>query len=223
MRTGIGSRGFLAAIAIAAMPAVAARASVSLIFDDGDALPTKTNVAIAAGSTFTVGVYLNSTGEETTGLNYYLTAPGAGSGHFKITNRVLTGSAFEASNTDNTVVLNATNSLLSPTSGVQLGGGLSDAQAAAKFFYGTGTFLSAIYTIQVLPGTLGGDYQIKTVSDANSGWSGSQNDTPIPFNDHPFANQGVNAYTVSVTPEPGMVGLLLMGAAAAMGTRRRRR
>jgi hypothetical protein len=222
MRTGIGSRGFFAAIAIAAMPAAFARASVSLIFDDGDSLPTKTNVAIAAGSTFTVGVYLNSTGEETTGLNYYLSAPGAGSGHFKITNRVLTGSTFEASTTDNAVVLNATNALLDPDSGVQLGGGLTDAQAAAGFFYGTGTFLSAIYTIQVLPGTLGGDYQIKTVSDANSGWSGSQHDTP-PFNDHPFANQGTNAYTVSVTPEPGALGLLLMGAAAAVGTRRRRR
>src|SRR2546421_6819261 len=142
MRTGYRSRGLLVAIAACAIPAVAARASVSLIFDDGDSLPNKTNVAIAAGSSFTVGVYLNSTAEETTGLNYYLTAPGAGSGHFKITNRVLTGSAFEATNPDNATVLSASNSLLSPQTGVDLGGGLTQAQLTAKFFYGVGTFLS---------------------------------------------------------------------------------
>src|SRR4051794_36170056 len=95
------AKGRLLAMALAAVPAAGARASVTMIFDDGVGLPGKTDAAIAPGGTFNVSVYLNSTGEQTTGLNYYLTAPGAGSGHFKITNRVLTGAAYAATNPDN--------------------------------------------------------------------------------------------------------------------------
>ncbi|MDB5324255.1 MAG: hypothetical protein JWN40_5886 [Phycisphaerales bacterium] len=213
------AKGRLLAVALAAIPAAGARASVTLIFDDGLGLPGKTDVGIAPGSSFTVSVYLNSTIEQTTGLSYYLSAPGAGAGHFRITNRGLTNAAYTVPTPDNIAVLNSANSLLNPQNLVDLGGGLTQAQSTAGFFYGTGPWLSAIYTIQVLPGTFAGDYLIKTVSDANTGWTGSQNDMPIPFSDHAFANQGTTAYTVTVTPEPGSLALLALGG-MALGMRR---
>jgi hypothetical protein len=220
---GIRFQFWLAGVVLAAAPCVS-RAAVTLIFDDGDLLPGN-SLPIAPGSTFQVSVYLNSTGEETTGLNYFLSAPGAGSSHFQITARDTTGTLYsDLTNPDNsttTGVLRPSHALLNPQNDDDLGGGLQTAQINNP--PGTGKFLAAKYTIQVLPGTGPGTYSILTASDAGKGWVGSNNDpSGIPFSDHPFTNQGGTSYTVTVTPEPGTLALLAMGV-VGFGARRRRR
>jgi hypothetical protein len=214
---------WLAGLVVAAASCTS-RAAVTIIFDDGDALPGN-SLPIAPGSTFQVSVFLNSTQEETTGVNYYLTAPGAASTHFQITARDTTGTLYsDLTNPDNsttTGVLRPTHAILNPQNDDDLGGGLQIAQINTP--PGVGKWLIAKYTIQVLPGTNAGNYSILTASDANKGWVGSNNDpSGIPFSDHPFTNQGGTAYTVTVTPEPGTLALLAVGAIAA-GARRRRR
>jgi len=220
---GIRFQLWLAGLVLAAAPCVS-RAAVTLIFDDGDALPGN-SLPIAAGGTFQVSVFLNSTQEETTGLNYFLSALGAGSSHFQITARDTTGTLYsDLTNPDNsttTGVLRPTHAILNPQNDDDLGGGLQTAQINNP--PGVGKFLVAKYTIQVLPGTNGGNYSILTASDAGKGWVGSNNDpSGIPFSDHSFTNQGGTAYTVTVTPEPAALSLLSM-AALALGARRRRR
>jgi hypothetical protein len=220
---GIRFQLWLAGLVLAAAPSVS-RAAVTLIFDDGDALPGN-SLPIAPGGTFQVSVFLNSTQEETTGLNYFLSAPGAGSNHFQITARDTTGTLYsDLTNPDNsttTGVLTPARARLDPQNNDDLGGGLQTAQINNP--PGVGRFLVAKYTIQVLPGTNLGNYSILTTSDAGKGWVGSNNDpSGIPFSDHPFTNQGGTAYTVTVTPEPAALGLLSM-AVLVLGARRRRR
>ncbi len=226
MNSGTRLTWWLAGLVVAVLPC-AARATVTMIFDDGDLLPGN-SLPTAPGATFQVSVYLNSTQEETTGVNYYLSALGAGSTHFQITgrdigtspNQTLYSDLTNPDNTTTTGVLRPTHALLNPQNDDDLGGGLQTAQINTP--PGSGKWFVAKYTIQVLPGTPIGNYSIYTASDAGKGWVGSNNDPSGPFNDHPFANQGGIAYTVTVTPEPAALGVLAMSALALRRTRRKR-
>jgi hypothetical protein len=207
---------------IVACAANVSRATVTLIFDDGDASPTGTTVA--PGASFTFGVYVNSTAEETSGLNYFLLATGAGSGRFQITGRDTSLSPYNdltvPDSTNTTGVLTPARALLNPVNDDDLGGGLP--QATINNPPAIGKFLAAKFTVQVLPGTFAGSYSLLTASDAGTGWIGSNNDpSGTPFSDHPFSNQNGIAYTVTVTPEPGV--LSLMALCVVVLPRRRKR
>ncbi|HYE18509.1 MAG TPA: PEP-CTERM sorting domain-containing protein [Tepidisphaeraceae bacterium] len=219
-----------AALTLAAAWATPARATVALKLSDNDATPTA--VSVAAGQTFTVTASLISTGEQVTGVDYYLSTPTSIAGKFRIKDRNNAGSSFSdlikadaGDNAANPGVEDTNYSLISvrpgnaaPRNGLDLGASIANVGSPLS----AGQYILAAYTITVASDTPAGTYTLSTTADAGTGWVGT---APF-FNEAAFAAQG--SFSVTVTqvvtpapiPEPGVLSLV---GVAAMGLARRRR
>jgi len=188
---------------LAGSTALAAPSSVSLVLTDLDATPSETTVL--PGQTFNVRVNLVTTTatspnvqDRTTGLNYYLSMFGAGSGNFRIVDRNIGASTYNDLYNDDATVEGAVSGLLDPINDHDLGGSLANPMTTSN---GAGTFLVADFTIGVLPGTPFGSYVLVTDSPAGVGWAGPNPD----FTDHEFTSHG--SFSI-VVPEPASIAML---------------
>ena len=185
---------------LAVSTAIAAPSSVSLVLTDNDATPNSKSVL--PGQTFNVTLNLVTTTatspnvqDRTTGINYYLSMFGAGSGNFRIVDRNIGASTYsDLYNVDGDVE----GELLDPINDDDLGGTLPNSLTTSN---GAGTFLVANYTIGVEPGTPFGSYVLVTDSLAGTGWAG-----PNPeFTDHEFTSHA--SFNI-VVPEPASIAML---------------
>ena len=209
------------AAAAAVVFALPARATVSISLTDGDATPTSR--VVTPGSTFTITANLVSTGEQVTGVDYYLQASGPASGKLRITDRAVGASPFSdliksdiGDNGANPGVEDANYSLLNPRNGLDLGASVANVSLPV----GAGTYPLASYTISI-PGTLlPGTYTISTTSDAGTGWVGA---APL-FNESSFNQQGSFTITINAptnpVPEPA-TGLAIAAVGGLLMRRRR--
>ena len=203
------------------VPALA-RASVSLAFVDQDGT-NNGSVNVAPNGTFNVRLNLvttNSTTDDHTGLDYYLTMLGSGSGLFSIQDRNIGASLYNDMVAEDPVVEALPSALLDPRNDNDLGAAIANSTSPTEGVgtYTAGTFLVAIFTIKVDPTTPLGTYSLQTTSDPGTGWVGRHDATPLPFPDNEFA-QHAN-YTI-VVPEP--TGLAACGALCLVLGRRRSR
>jgi hypothetical protein len=174
--------------------------------------PNTGRVTVAPGATFDVRLNLssnNATAGRTTGLDYYLTMIGAGSGLFTIEDRNITGSAYSDPyfTMPEMQAMPGTPLLLDPTNDADLG-----AVTATGVSNGSGTFLVAIFTIRVHPSTPFGEYSLRTISDPGFGWIG-------PSPDFPETDFSFHADYTIVVPEPTGLALLAGGAVALLRRR----
>ncbi len=189
--------------------AALAHATVSLSFNQ---LAVTIDKLLASPPQATVALNLVSTAEQTTGLDYYLTALGSANGHFQVIDRNISTSLYnDLINPDQTSgeirgVEALPEALLNPTTDLDLGGNATAAQAS-------GTRFVSNYTIRVLPGTPNGSYVIETTSLDGTGWIGTD------FMDHPFTNQA--SLNIIVVPEPACLGLAGMLGLLSLGRRKR--
>lgn len=212
----------VAAAAVAFVAAPAARATVSLSLSDGDATPTSR--VVTPGSTFTITASLISTGEQITGVDYYLQASGAAAGKVSLVDRNVGASPFSdlikadtGDNGANPGVEDASVRLLNPRNGLDLGASIANVSLPL----GAGTHLLATYTIDVPATLVPGTYTISTTSDTGTGWVGA---APF-FNEASFGQQGsftitINTPTAPPVPEP--VSAMMVVAGMGLMLRRRR-
>ena len=194
----------LIALAAAIGPAATSLATVSLTISDTVA-PTG-SVTVAPGGTFTFTVRLVSTAEQTTGLDYYLTA--STPDIFTITDRNTAGGAYSDTLFFDDATVEATpSSILNPRNDHDLGG-LSPVTRNA------GTHTVATYTIAVSPTAPFDSYTIQTTSNPGEGYIYP---TPTP-GEAPFNSHGT--FTV-VIPEPSTLAMAAIGLASLAGRRRR--
>jgi hypothetical protein len=180
-----------------------AQATVSLSFSQ---LSVTIDKILTSPPQATVALNLVSTSEQTTGLDYYLTALGSANGHFQLIDRNIGTSAYNDLINVDADVEAAPAALLNPTTDLDLGGNAAAAQTS-------GTKFVSNYTIRVLPGTPNGSYVVETLSLDGTGWIGTDMTT-----DHPFTNQA--SLNIIVVPEPAMMGLA--GLVGVLGLRRAR-
>jgi hypothetical protein len=180
-----------------------AQATVSLSFSQ---LSVNIDKVLQNPPQATVTLNLVSTAEQTTGIDYYLTALGNANGHFVLIDRNIGASLYnDLINTDTDVEAQPA-SLLDPTTDLDLGG-----NSAAPVTSGTRPVAS--YTLRVLPGTPNGSYVVETFSQPNTGWV-DQNGGEFQFTNQASLN-------IIVVPEPASVGLL--GLVGLVGLWRGRR
>jgi hypothetical protein len=191
-------------IAVASAPTLA---TVSLTLSDGDATPTYAR--IGAGGSVVLTVRLNATSEQTTGLDYFLRASGAGSsGLFSIGGRSLAGSAYPVPYFDDATVTVPADALLDPDNNVDLGGSVPNVNVPVN----AGNHLVANLTLNVSPSAPDGVYTIETFSMPGTGWIGAGPSFPeAPFNSHA-------TFTLEV-PEPTSLGLLALAASTLIRRR----
>jgi hypothetical protein len=195
--------------AVLALGSSPASAIVTLALSDNDATPTSARVG--PNGSIVLTVRLNSNSEQTTGLDYYLRVSGPGSGHFRILDRNLVGSAYPVPYQDDTTVEQSPGSLLNTDNDFDLGGAVANVNVPN----GTGTFTVANITIGVEPTAPIGFYTISTFSQPGTGWVGVG--SPIPTEGEFFQH---GSFLLEV-PEPTALGLLPLAAAAFIRRRRR--
>ena len=194
----------LCAVLLCAAPALA---TVSLQITDNDATPGST--VVGAGQPFSFSVRLDSTSEQTAGLDYYLTTPD-GAGLFTIVGRNTAGGMYNDPlyYTDTTVTTSPSN-ILNPRN-------LNDLGGLATNTLNAGNYLVANYTLMVSAAAPNGQYTIQTMvlNPAIEGWI-----DPL-SGEHPFNSHG--SFSVSV-PEPAGVAAATLLALGAASRRRRHR
>lgn len=179
-RPGKGNRaplictGVIAALAWASRPATAA---VLLGFSDNDASPTAG--AVAPGGSLGLTVWLTSSGEQSTGLDYQLRVPAATvSGLLRVTSRSMAGSPYSDPFFTDTEVATAPGSLLDPSNDLDLGATIANPLSPL----GAGTHLVANFALAIGATTPLGIYTIETFSQPSLGYTGA---SPT-FSDHAF-------------------------------------
>lgn len=188
--------------------AATARAAVSLSFSDGSGVLTAGTAE--RGGTFTVTLSLTSTTEQTTGLDYFLSAAGPASGVLRIDDRSLAGSPYSEPLNPEASVEAVAAATLNPDNDLDLGAVLANQNVPQP----AGTSLVATYRFAVDPSAPLGTYTITTFSPDGQGYVG-----PFPFQEAAFAQQA--SYQVTIVPEPA--GAAGVGAGMALLAARRRR
>jgi hypothetical protein len=197
----------LLSAALMALLPCAAYGTVSLTLTDTVGSPN--SVSLLPGQSFTVALKMVSTSEQTLGLDYLLEPLGIqGSGLFRVTAEDLTGSFFpqvyHPFSEWSTPPLNVLDPHIGATgSDVDLGGIVANVGTPTS---GAGTFQVANFTFLVDPTTAPATYVIQSGTIIpGKGWI----DTGV--NDHEIPSNLQASYSVIVTPEPSMLGLVGLG------------
>lgn len=161
------------------------------------------------GSNLNFTVSLNSSGEQTIGLDYFLQVSSSGSGFFAIADRNISGSSYSDPFFSDTIVEAPPSNVLDPSNDNDLGALKADVSTPN----GAGTFFVGTYSIRIASNTPFGSYTFSTFSLPGTGYV-DQN-----FSDNEFDQHG--AFTVTVIPEPSTAAFFSF-AAAAFALRRRR-
>ncbi len=197
----------------------------------------ETDVYIAPGGSFSVNlnVLIPSGADPVTGVNYWLATDAAGSGHFRLTDRDLTGSLFQEVVKSTAYLTDPVRAFLSYENNLTVNpdpnrryrngdaldadlGGLTieDPVSGLSTELGPGTYLVARLTVTSQPGTPVGSYPLETtVTHTDIGWVDG---APL-YEEAPFSSHA--ALTIHVVPEPSDLALTsvlgLLGFAAYRG------
>jgi len=199
-------RGMYVAILLCLALALGSQALASSI-SITDATGDPGSVSINAGDSFVIDVKLTAD-VGFNGVTYFLAAPGAGSGKFRLTGRDISVGPFTTADltTTNTKVLALANAVLDPQNGKLDGSGTDNCDLGATFADSfqelTGTYTIARYTIASDAAIALGAYQI-TIPRASFNRC-EENE----FETVNLSTANVS-YTVNILPEPvSMLGLL---------------
>jgi hypothetical protein len=203
----------VAALGVVACTATDAAAAVTLSITDSSGPPAQGTAT--RGGSFFVSVFLNSTGEQTSGLDYKLQVSNNGSGLFRIIDRNLSTSPYSERTAPDSAVESATapaSALLDPDNDINLGASQPFGDAAV----GAGSTLVAIFEIGVSASAPLQTFTLTTFNDSGTpGYAGP----PPQYTPGTFASHV--PYQVTVVPEPS--GMLAAALGAGLFTLRRRR
>jgi hypothetical protein len=210
----------IGAVILGIIPCRASYAAVNLLFDTasinnvnpgGSGTTITPTVNLFSSATGSAG---DTTDNQVTGVDFFfqIAGPAGGTdGHFKITGRDLTGSAFP--DTQSFDVTTSPNNLLNPSNEDDLGGSVSNPNTPVS----NGTFKVATFTLSVASGTPNGTYTLTTFSSPST--TGYGMNAAHSFNDHPFDQHA--SMTITVVPEPSSAALIA-GGLIGLALRRRR-